>query len=252
MSYLHEKMTSVSLQPNYDFSRKEHGSFKGNPLELPPAHFKGTPVKIWKYFRTDEMKNCKDSALKTVAWTLARLRCTEKHSFQWFLLGGGFQELSSEKDLDLLTVGYLPPIPDTPTDMRVIYAAIRRTQDMMKKLETDFIFIEVDQAIYTKVIDDIFKMESEGKKIFKVVIPRMEGFHIVLCMLRTIDSLFKNCDLTQLLPSAGLVGMGTIEKYLSGGDVKEGIILHKKLFEALMRTKIEYIEKIRISDHGLL
>ena len=173
---LHEKMTSVSLQPNYDLSRKEHRSFKGNPLELPPAHFKRALVKIWKYFRTDETKNCKDS---TVAWTLARLRCTEKHSFQMVPSWGGFQELSSETDLDLLTVGYLPPIPDTPTDTKVIYAAIRRMQDMMKELETDFIFIEVDQAIYTKVIDAIFKMESEGKKIFKVFFLRMEGFHIV-------------------------------------------------------------------------
>ena len=67
-------------------------------------------------------------------------------------------------------------------------------------------------------------------------------------MLRTIDNLFKNCDFIQLLSSAGLAGMGTIKKYLSGGDAKEGIILYKKLFEALMRTKIEYIEKTRISD----
>ena len=49
------------------------------------------------------------------------------------------------------------------------------------------------------------------------------------------------------MSSAGVGGMGTIKKYMSGGDVKEGIILHK-LFEALMRTKIEYIEKTRISD----
>ena len=56
-------------------------------------------------------------------------------------------------------------------------------QYMMKELETGFILIEVDQAICTKVIDAIFKMEGEGENICKVVIPRMGGFYIVLCML---------------------------------------------------------------------
>ena len=116
--------------------------------------------------------------------------------------GGGFQELSSKKDFDLLTVGYLPPIPDSPTDMSHLCC---NKEDLMKELETDFIFIKVDQAIYTKVIDAILKMESEGKKIFKVVIPRMGGFHIALCMLRTIDIPSKIVVLSSCCHLLGLV-----------------------------------------------
>ena len=64
-------------------------------------------------------------------------------------------------------------------------------------------------------------------------------------LIESNESVNKRLFIT--IASSGLGGMGTIKKYLSGG-VKEGIILHKKLFEALMRTKIEYIEKTRISD----
>ena len=88
----------------------------------------------------------------------------------------------------------------------------------MAKLETDLIFTEADQAIYTKVIDAMFQME--GEEIFKTVIPRMGGFHIILCMLRIILSLFKNCMIIQLLSATGFGGMGTIKKYFSGADVR--------------------------------
>ena len=102
-------------------------------------------------------------------------------------------------------------------------------------------FIEADQAIYTKVLDAMFKLENDGKGVFKKIIPRMGGFHILMCMLKTIYSLFKNIGFIQLLSSAGMGGMGTLRKFLKGGDVKEGIEVHKKLFEALMRTKLDYL-----------
>ena len=37
-------------------------------------------------------------------------------------------------------------------------------------------------------------------------------------------------------------GKGTIKRNLKGGDVKEGNLLHKRLFEALLRHKVAYIE----------
>ena len=46
----------------------------------------------------------------------------------------------------------------------------------------------------------------------------------------------------QLLSSAGLGGLGTVKKALTGGNVKEDINLHKNLYESLLRTKIEYFD----------
>ena len=112
----------------------------------------------------------------------------------------------------------------------------------MKELKTNFIFIEVDQAIYTKILDVMFSLKHKRKDLFPTIFSRMGGFHIGMYMLRTIHNIFKRCDMLQLLSSAGLAGLGTVKKALTGGDVKEVINLHKKLHERLLLTKIEYVD----------
>ena len=61
-----------------------------------------------------------------------------------------------------ITVRYLPPVPFSPTETKVIAAEIRRTQDIKKKFEMCFIFSEADQAIYTKVLDLMFTLKNKG------------------------------------------------------------------------------------------
>ena len=80
----------------------------------------------------------------------------------------------------------------------------------------------------------------------------MGGFHIDMCMLCTIYSLFKRCGIVQLHSSAGLGGPGTVKKALIGGDVKEGTNLHKKLYEALLRTKIKYIDASKCDNRNIV
>ena len=59
--------------------------------------------------------------------------------------------------------------------------------------------------------------------------------------MASVCACYVRFGILQLLSSAGLGGLGTVKKALTGGDVKEGINLHKKLYEALLRTKIEYV-----------
>ena len=44
----------------------------------------------------------------------------------------------------------------------------------------------------------------------------MGGFHIGMCMVRTIYSLFKRFGIVHLLSSAGLAGLGTVKRELTG------------------------------------
>ena len=46
----------------------------------------------------------------------------------------------------------------------------------------------------------------------------------------------------QLLSSAGQGGLRTVKKALTGRDVKEGMNLRRNLYEAPLRTKIEYFD----------
>ena len=98
------------------------------------------------------------------------------------------------------------------------------------------LFLEVDQVIYTKVHDAMFKMEAKGYEIFEKVIPLMGGFYIGIWMLRTIYEQFKKCGVTELLYAVGLGEKGTITRNVKGGDIKEGILLHNNFLQALFKT----------------
>ena len=89
----------------------------------------------------------------------------------------------------------------------------------------------------------MFRMEKEGTAIFDKVIPQMGGFHIVLCMTRTIYSRFKHAGIVELFSSSELGGKGTIKKALKVGDTKEVIYLYKLLFETFLRSKVEHLKK---------
>ena len=104
-------------------------------------------------------------------------------------------------------------------------------------------FIEVDQAIYSKLLDVMFKMSEDGHDVFSKLIPRMGGFHIIMCMLKITFSRFKDSGIIKLFVQSGISGEGTIKHALKGGDVKFGIHLHKLMFEAIIRTKIIFLEK---------
>ena len=125
-----------------------------------------------------------------------------------------------------MQVGYLPPhIAAPPTEMRAIYAVINHSLDIMDELGNKFVFMEVDQAIYQKVLDSMFRMKKEETAIFNKVIPRMGGFHIVLCITRTIYSRFDHAGIVELLSSAVLGGKDTIRKAMKGEGTKEAIYL---------------------------
>ena len=59
-------------------------------------------------------------------------------------------------------------------------------------------FVEADQAIYNKLLDAIFKMSEDGHDMFSKMIPRMGGFHIIMCILKTIFSRFKDSAIIKL------------------------------------------------------
>ena len=118
----------------------------------------------------------------------------------------GFQRLLHHRhQVPKATIGYLQPITAPPTDTNVIFAAINRSLDIIKELpiikDIPHLFLEVDQAIYTKVLDVMFRIEFDGKQIFDKIVPRMGGFHVLLCLLRTIFSRFKGSGLYILQPT---------------------------------------------------
>ena len=237
-----EDLAKISLEPKYHFNRKKHRSYKGKHQKLPSVNFKRAKPKLLPYPSYHEHQEYDRLSLKTLAWMYARLHKNDSSNNQKIPAWSAFQELSTQVLPNQINVGYLPPITDSTTEMKIIYAAIYRSLDIMNELDIKFIFLEVDQATYTKVLNAMFKMEAKGFEIFKKVIPRMGGFHIGICMLRTIYEQFNRCGIIELLSAADLEGKVTIKRNLKGVGVKERILLHKKLFEALLRHEVAYIQ----------
>ena len=77
----------------------------------------------------------------------------------------------------------------------------------MKELKMDFVFIEVDKGIYTEVLVVILPLKIKSEYIFPTIISLMSGFHIDMCLLHTIYSLFRRCGIVQLLSSKVLGGV---------------------------------------------
>ena len=104
-------------------------------------------------------------------------------------------------------------------------------------------FIEADQALYSKLLDAMIKISEDGHDVFLKLIPRIGGFHLIICLLKTIFSRFKDSGIIKLFAYSGISGEWTIKHALKGGDVTFDIRLHKLMFEAILRTKIIYLEK---------
>ena len=51
----------------------------------------------------------------------------------------------------------------------------------------------------------------------------MGGFHIAICMLRTIYCVYSKTGFVQILAKAGLGRNGSLKRTLKGADVNEGI-----------------------------
>ena len=244
-----EEGSKVFLEPNYNFERKKHRSFKSNETNTETS-FPCRKVNPEKF----TIEGCVSpvaieyvqASRKTIAWMLCR-----RGNDTGNLVPGwsAFQSLTSNKPkLCEVNVGYHPAIHDTPTKYETILKVLKITDEIMKELELGHIFLEVDQAIYTKILDaKFYLLHTAADNAFKNVIVRMGGFHVILCLMRSIYSRYRGYGFIELLAQVGtLGGPGTIEKGLNGGDVKAGVRLYKLLFEALYRIKFRYLEEVAI------
>ena len=108
-------------------------------------------------------------------------------------LCSGFFKLVSKLVFDQITIGYLPTLPFSPTENKVIVAEIRKTQGIKKESETNFIFIEADQALDKKVLDVMLALKNKGIDLFAAITPCMGGFHIGMCVPHhAIHDIFKD------------------------------------------------------------
>ena len=134
----------------------------------------------------------------------------------------------------------MPAIPGPPTQKNVVEEIINRAMRCKSELQLEYVFLEVNQAIYKKVLHVLFNQKNRDPSFCNKLIVRMGGFRIVLCLLKTIYCCFYDSGIVELL-EAGVGSDSSIRSAMKGSDVKFRIRCYKILFEAILRTKTEFI-----------
>ena len=137
-----------------------------------------------------------ESSKRTLLWALSRKHSQEGEPVipAWT----GFNVMSRSDQSKAVTIGFMPAIPAPPTQKNVIEEIINRAVRCPNELELEHVFLEVDQAIYKKVLQVIFNAKERGLHIYNKLIVRMGGFHISMCLLKTIYSRFHDSGIIEL------------------------------------------------------
>ena len=100
---------------------------------MPSINFKRARAKLLPYPSHHKQHEHDKSSLKTLAWMYTRLHKNNSSNNQKIPAWSAFQEFSTQVLPNQVNVGYLPPIADSPTEMRVICDAIYRSLDIMNE-----------------------------------------------------------------------------------------------------------------------
>ena len=181
---LKQEKSPVTLNPNYNYNRKTHRFFKGMEINLPnnAAWKKGEPPKL--SYNPDTRMKCemKRSSKRTLVWAVPR-----KHSEKGEMIvpaWTGFQVLGQSKQPKEVSIGLMPALPAPPTQKNVIEEIINRAMSNKSELQLEYIFLEVDQAMYNKVLQVLFNQKARDPSFCNKLLVRMVGFHIVLYLFK--------------------------------------------------------------------
>ena len=80
----------------------------------------------------------------------------------------------------------MPAIYVPPTQKNVIEEIINRAMRSKSELQLDYIFLEVDQAIYNKALQVFLNQKYSDPSFCNKLIIQMGGFHMILCFKSSI------------------------------------------------------------------
>lgn len=178
--------------------------------------------------------------LKDFAWFLSRLPLTEDvhlidetaETPQSVPGWSGFNIVAKRNDVPGKSiVGYCQLIDASPTELSTVYTLLKKSVAMANLLGLDDTVIVLDQAIYAKALEVIWKQQQE----FKSVVLMMGDFHVACVLLAVIGKRFGDAGLRDLLIESRIIGTGSLNGVLEGKHYNRALRTHKIVLEALMR-----------------
>jgi len=136
----------------------------------------------------------------------------------------GFNAVASDQKIPPKSaVGYCQLIDASPTELSTVYTLLKNSLEMATQLGLDDTVVVLDQAIYAKAIEVVWKQKEE----FKSIVLRMGSFHIMCVFLSVIGKRFRDSGLRDLLLESALVGSGSLNGVLEGKHYNRALRTHK-------------------------
>ena len=130
------------------------------------------------------LKAAQIACKKNLVWILARLTDGAIPSWTGFNIRSRSEEPVAED-----VVGYLPTINAPATELNTVFEILNQSEVIRKELFQEAIVVVMDQAIYAKATEVIWKQ----KERFLNIILRMGTFHTICNMLSTIGKRISRC-----------------------------------------------------------
>ena len=144
---------------------------------------------------------------------------------------------------------YMPVIPHSVNEPSVLKAYLEFLLETTENLEIQHIFSHCDEAVYSKLLQIIWK---HGDK-FKKVIPIMGGFHQLLCLQKIMYKRYACFGLDKWISGAGTTKTASAaEKAVQGRHYNTATRVYKEMFDAIVRIRTEDItDNYRLIDPEL-
>ena len=222
-----QRCTSVApRQPKQ--SDKNFGRKKKRSIQLLPAqelHYvvgsrSGPPPGVHRYLRNSTESQSQEAAHRgDTAWLLLRFSVEDSTR-----LGRPHEEPQAVQPWSAFNaavcttvpqpsiIGYLPVIPNSPTELATVYELMKRSCMTSKQLNQPHTIITLDQAIYCKAQQIRWKHKEE----FQSVVLRMGAFHIACTFMAVLGKCFADTGLRDLLIESGVLASNSVAAVIDG------------------------------------
>ena len=143
----------------------------------------------------------------------------------------------------------MPVIPEPVSDFEVLKSYLFFLVETTDNLEIQHIFSHCDKAVYSKLLQIIWKHSEE----FSKVIPVMGGFHQLLCLQKTMHKRYACIGLDKWITGAGTMkSASAAEKLVQGLHYNTTMRIYKEIFDVIVQMRTEDItNKYEIIDREL-
>ena len=143
-------------------------------------------------------------------------------------------------------IGYLPVINASPTELGTVRKVLENAVHVAEQLRQESIVLVLDQAIYAKAQEILWKLEPSDP-MSKVVVR-----HTVGTFLAVLGKRFADAGLRDILVEADIIASGSVDAALDGKHYNRAVRAHKVVTEALQRLRWQEFETwLKATKHGL-